>query len=71
MSLRFSSVFVLSCAGSGLATGLNILPRVLPTVYKIHSSRLILTRNRPQNIIRNLKEEEKEEEEKKEREVLN
>jgi hypothetical protein len=64
MDIRFSSVFVLSCVGSGLATGLIVLPRVLPTVYKIHTSRLILKRNRPQSQMRNLEEEEDEDKEK-------
>jgi hypothetical protein len=37
--------------------------RVLPTVYKIHSSRLILLGNRPEGLIPNAEEEEEEEEE--------
>jgi hypothetical protein len=36
------SVFVLSCACSGLATGWSRSQGVLPTVYKIHIYRLIL-----------------------------
>jgi hypothetical protein len=41
LSARVSSVFVLSCVGSGLATGLITVQEFLPTVYKIHSWRLI------------------------------
>jgi hypothetical protein len=42
MSVRVSSVFVLSCVRSGLATGLITRPRgkLLLSVCKIHSSRL-------------------------------
>jgi hypothetical protein len=49
--------------GSGLATGLITRPRRLPTVCKIHSSRLILMGNRPEGVIRTVEEEEEEEEE--------
>jgi hypothetical protein len=35
MFVYIYSVFVLSCVGSGLATGLSIMEGVLPTVYKI------------------------------------
>jgi hypothetical protein len=56
MSVRVSSVFVLSCAGSGLATGLIARPKS-PTVYKIYSTRLILTGNRPEGLIRKVEEE--------------
>jgi hypothetical protein len=40
MSVRVSSVSVLSCVGSGLATGMIHRPRVPPTVYKIHCSKI-------------------------------
>jgi hypothetical protein len=33
---------------------------VLPTVYKIHNSRLILTGNRPEGLMRNIEEKEDE-----------
>jgi hypothetical protein len=49
MSVRVS--FVLSCVGTGLATRL---------IYKIHTSRLILTGNRPEGLIRKAEEEEEE-----------
>jgi hypothetical protein len=45
-------VFVLSCVGSGLEIEVVIVQRVLPTVCKIHTSRLILMRNRPESLIR-------------------
>jgi hypothetical protein len=51
MSVRVSSVFVLSCVGSGLATGWSPVRGVLPTVC---SSRLILMGNRPEGILRNV-----------------
>jgi hypothetical protein len=34
MDVCVYSVFVLSCVGSGLATGLSLVQGVLPTVYK-------------------------------------
>jgi hypothetical protein len=34
MGVCVYSVFVLSCVGSGLATGLSLVQGVLPTVYK-------------------------------------
>jgi hypothetical protein len=34
MDVCFYSVFVLSCGGSGLATGWSLVQGVLPTVYK-------------------------------------
>jgi hypothetical protein len=40
-SVRVRSMVVLSSVGSGLATGSHV-QGVLPTVHKIHSSRLIL-----------------------------
>jgi hypothetical protein len=42
MSVRVSSVFVLSYIGSGLAKGWSPVQGILPTVCKMHSSRLIL-----------------------------
>jgi hypothetical protein len=51
-----SSVFVLSGVGSGLATGLIPVQGVLPTVYKIHSSILILMGYGPEGLIRNVEE---------------
>jgi hypothetical protein len=45
-------LFVLSCAGNGIATGWSPVQRVLPTVYKIHSSRLTMNGNRPKGLIR-------------------
>jgi hypothetical protein len=48
--VRVSSVFVLSCVGSGLATGLITRPTVLPTVRRIHRSRLMLIGNRFQSL---------------------
>jgi hypothetical protein len=46
-------VFVLSCAGSGLATGLSPVQEVLPTVYiRLINSEVILNRNRPEGLIR-------------------
>jgi hypothetical protein len=56
MSGGVSSVFVLSCVGSGLAIGLVTRPRS-PTVYETHSSRLILVGNRPEGLIRKVEEE--------------
>jgi hypothetical protein len=47
MYVRVSSVFVLSCVRSGLATGWS----PVPTLYKIHSSRLILRGNRPEGLM--------------------
>jgi hypothetical protein len=52
MSVCVSSVLVLSCICSGLATGWSPVQGVLPTVYKIQSSRLILVGNRPEYLIR-------------------
>jgi hypothetical protein len=63
MSVCFYSVFVLSCAGSGLATGSSPVQGVLPTPYKIHSSRLILIEKRPDGLTRKVEDEEEEEEE--------
>jgi hypothetical protein len=40
--IRVSSLFVLSCVGSGLATGLTRVPGILLTVYKTHNSRKML-----------------------------
>jgi hypothetical protein len=40
MSVRVSSVFVLSCVCSSLATGWSPVQGVLPTVYKIHNFRI-------------------------------
>jgi hypothetical protein len=50
MSVCVSSVFVLSCVGSFLATGLITRPWSPPTVYKIHKSGLILMGNRPEGL---------------------
>jgi hypothetical protein len=58
MSVCVSSVFVLSCVGSGLGTGSSPVQGVLLSVYNIHSSTLILAENRPQGLIRKAKEEE-------------
>jgi hypothetical protein len=58
MSVRVSSVFVLSCVGSGLATGWSSVQGVLATVCKIHNSRLILMGNRPEDPIRKVIEAE-------------
>jgi hypothetical protein len=59
---RFFRACVVLCVGSGLATGLITRQRS-PTVFlKIHNSRFILLRNRPQGLIRNVEEEEEEEE---------
>jgi hypothetical protein len=43
MSVRFSYALVLSCVGGGLARDWFPVQEVLPTVYNIHSSKLILT----------------------------
>jgi hypothetical protein len=48
MSVHISFVFVLSY----LAIGLIPVQGVLPTFYKTHISRLILTGSRPENLIR-------------------
>jgi hypothetical protein len=42
----------MSCAGRGLAMRRSPIQRVLPTVSKIHSFRLILNANRPEGLIR-------------------
>jgi hypothetical protein len=42
MSVCVLSIFVLSCAGRGLATGWSPIQGVLPTLCKIHSFTLIL-----------------------------
>jgi hypothetical protein len=55
MSVRVSSVLVLSYVGSGLAMGVIPCPRS-PTDCKIHSSRLILIGNGPEDLIRKAKE---------------
>jgi hypothetical protein len=57
MFVRISSVFVLSCVGSGLATGLIPVQVVLPTVCKIPSTRLILMGNMPEGLLRKIEEE--------------
>jgi hypothetical protein len=54
MSVGVSSVFVLSCVGGGLATGLITRPGS-PTDYKIHNSRLMLMGKMPEGLIRNVK----------------
>jgi hypothetical protein len=46
------SVFVFSCAASGLATSLSPVEGVVPTVYNIRSLRLIIMGNRPERLIR-------------------
>jgi hypothetical protein len=59
MDVCVYSVFVVSCVGSGFATGWSLAQGVLPTVYKIHSSRLMnLMRNRPEGLIQKTEEEE-------------
>jgi hypothetical protein len=60
MSVRISSVFVLSCVGSGVATGLIPRPRS-PTncLYKIHSYILILMENTTEGLIRKKKKKKK------------
>jgi hypothetical protein len=63
MSLHIYSMFVLSCVGSGLATGLITRPIVQPAVYKSRDSRLILMGNRPEGLIEKVEAEEEEEEE--------
>jgi hypothetical protein len=50
-------LFVLSCVGGGLATGWSPVQGVLPIVYKIRSWRLVLMGNRPEDTVRNVKEE--------------
>jgi hypothetical protein len=45
-------VFVLSCVGSGLTTGWSPVQCVLPTVYRIHNSTLILMGNSPESLTR-------------------
>jgi hypothetical protein len=50
MSLRVYSVFVLSCVGNRLATGLIPRPRG-PDVYEIQVSELILNGNRPEGLM--------------------
>jgi hypothetical protein len=55
MSVRNSSVFVLQ--------GSSPVKVLLPAVYKIRSSRLIVVGNRHQRLIRKVVEEEGEEEE--------
>jgi hypothetical protein len=59
MSVRIYSLLVVSCLTSGLTTGLIANQGILPTVYKIHSSRLILTENRSEGPIRKKKEVER------------
>jgi hypothetical protein len=60
ISVRVSSVFVLFYVGSGLATGL-IPPSKescrMSIMNKLHSSRIILMGNRPEGLIRKMKEE--------------
>jgi hypothetical protein len=55
MSVNVSPVFVLPCVGNGLETGLIPVQGALPTVHKIHSSRLIPMGNRPEGLIRKMK----------------
>jgi hypothetical protein len=51
MFVCVSSVFVLSCVGSGLATGWSPVQGVLPTVYNIHSFQINSDGNRPEGLI--------------------
>jgi hypothetical protein len=58
MSLRVSSVSVLSCVGSGVEIGLIPHPRVPPTLPKYQ---IIFYGNRPESLTRKPEEEEEEE----------
>jgi hypothetical protein len=40
MAARVYSIFVLSCVGSGLATGSSHIQGFLPTLYEIHNFRI-------------------------------
>jgi hypothetical protein len=51
------SLFVLSCVGNGIATGLIPLPGILPAVNMIDSSTLIVMRKRPVGLTRKEKGE--------------
>jgi hypothetical protein len=53
-------LFMLSCVGSSLATGLIPVQGVLPTVCKIHNSRLILIENEPEGLTGKVEEDFKE-----------
>jgi hypothetical protein len=59
MSVRVSSVFVLSCVGIGLTSGLITRPRSPISCLKF----IILMENRPEGLIRNVQEDEEKEEE--------
>jgi hypothetical protein len=48
---------LLSCVGTDLATGCSPVQRVPPTVYGIHSLRIILNGNRSKGLIRRQKKE--------------
>jgi hypothetical protein len=50
MSDLVSPVFMLSCVGNALETGLITVQRLLPTFHKINSSRLILMGNRSDDL---------------------
>jgi hypothetical protein len=50
--------FVLSCVGSGLATGWSPVQGLLPTVYKINNFIINSGWNRPDSLIRKLEERE-------------
>jgi hypothetical protein len=52
MSVSVYSIFVMSYLGNSLATSWSPVSGVLQTAYKIHSSRLILNRNRTESVIR-------------------
>jgi hypothetical protein len=45
------SVFMLSCAGSGLVMGWSLIQGVLPTVCKIHNFKVLPSGNRPKSLI--------------------
>jgi hypothetical protein len=45
-------VFMLSCVGSGLATGWSPVQWLLPTIYRIQISQLVLNENRQKGLIR-------------------
>jgi hypothetical protein len=62
MYVHTYSVFVLSFVVTGLETGWTRVQEILPTVYNIHSFRLILNERIPVDIIRQEEEEEEEEE---------
>jgi hypothetical protein len=49
---------MLTCVCSGLATGSSPVQGVLPTLYKIHSFKLIPMGNRPEGLITKEEEEE-------------